>query len=32
MICPYMDDISGSLGKAFSNLGGDIKKEFTGGK
>lgn len=32
MICPYMEDISGSLGKAFSSVGGDIKKEFTGSK
>jgi hypothetical protein len=32
MICPYMDDISGSLGKAFGSVTGDLKQEFTGTK
>jgi hypothetical protein len=32
MICPYMEDISGSLGKAFGSVTGDLKQEFTGTK
>lgn len=32
MICPYMKDISGSLGKAFGHLTDEVKNEFTGSK
>lgn len=32
MICPYMEDISGSLGKAFGHLTDEVKNEFTGSK